>query len=91
MKVGIHCGAKKKYLDSRRVESSTRFRENDKLSQHRLLLLYVININFVTEIVGGDVHKPVGQFPHHYTILRSATYHITNQQIPTIYNLIIEE
>ena len=33
-KVGIHCGAKKKYLDSRRVESSTRFRENDKLSQY---------------------------------------------------------
>jgi hypothetical protein len=26
-KVGIHCGAKKKYLDSR-------FRGNDKLSQH---------------------------------------------------------
>jgi hypothetical protein len=33
-KVGIHSGAKKKYLDSHRVESSTRFRGNDKLSQH---------------------------------------------------------
>jgi hypothetical protein len=28
-KVGIHCGAKRKYLDSR-------FRGNDKLSQHQV-------------------------------------------------------
>jgi len=33
-KVGIHCGAKKKYLDSR-------FRGNDKLNQH---LLYRVDL-----------------------------------------------
>ena len=32
--MGIHCGVINKYLDSRRVESSTRFRGNDKLSQY---------------------------------------------------------
>lgn len=33
-KVGIHCAVKNKHLDSHRVESSTRFRGNNKLSPY---------------------------------------------------------
>jgi len=71
-KVGIHCGAKKKYLDSRRVESSTRFRGNDKLSQHPaacLILVSFFRILFpehLTESMFFAVSFTVlFSFPHH--------------------------
>ena len=44
-KVGIHYTIKNTILDSRRVESSTRFRGNDKLSQYVSILKFGTDCN----------------------------------------------